>query len=165
MENSRYTQTCVKQKAISSPEKYCKISVIEPPQSGMDMWASYELLEEGFKTLFISKTSLTNLCEESTCLVARNDDEEVIGFIAASGSINKQYIWYLTTDVCCRNKGIGTALLQKLIDTGDTLQLNVRELNTTAINLYKSLGFNVVAKHPGYYPNGDTAYVMEYSEG
>ncbi len=59
-----------------------------------------------------------------------------------------------------RNHGIGTQLLQKLIEyaTDKQLQnitLEVREDNKSALHLYRKMGFQEVSKRKGYYQGID----------
>ena len=59
-----------------------------------------------------------------------------------------------------RNHGIGTQLLQKLIEyaTDKQLQnitLEVREDNKSALHLYRKMGFQEVSKRKGYYQEID----------
>ena len=42
----------------------------------------------------------------------------------------------------------------------EMLRLEVRVSNEPAINLYRKLGFRIVERVPGYYPDGEDAYVM-----
>lgn len=47
---------------------------------------------------------------------------------------------------------------------GITLEVNVK--NVVAIELYKSMGFEIVGKRSGYYANNEDAYIMwKYIEG
>ena len=42
----------------------------------------------------------------------------------------------------------------------ENITLEVRVSNVVAINLYKSVGFNIVATRKKYYENGEDAYLM-----
>lgn len=55
-----------------------------------------------------------------------------------------------------RGQGIGRIVLQNEIDNHNLIRLNVFQNNTHAIELYKSLGFEVVQE-------GDDVYIMEYN--
>ena len=64
-----------------------------------------------------------------------------------------------------RNKGIGTKLLEYLIEYSkenkiENITLEVRISNTIARNLYKKMGFNEVATRKYYYGDED-AILME----
>ena len=45
-------------------------------------------------------------------------------------------------------------------NAGETLTLEVRPSNRSAIALYDSLGYSVVGRRTGYYPDGEDAVVM-----
>lgn len=64
------------------------------------------------------------------------------------------------TNVCvlpeCRNKGIASMLINKMVDICEcseikSMTLEVRESNLPAINLYEKFGFFAVGKRPRYY--------------
>ncbi|MEM0382633.1 MAG: ribosomal protein S18-alanine N-acetyltransferase [Nitrososphaerota archaeon] len=65
-----------------------------------------------------------------------------------------------------RGRGIGKALMQEALNAlknvygCDEAYLEVRVTNTTAINLYYSLGFKVAKVAKNYYIDGEDAYVM-----
>lgn len=64
-----------------------------------------------------------------------------------------------------RRKGLGRMLMKMSIDgmikrNLDEVYLEVRISNEPAITLYKSLGFIIVRRIPGYYSDGEDAYVM-----
>ena len=68
-----------------------------------------------------------------------------------------------------RRKGIGTTLINKALDAmyreyrADEYYLEVRVSNTPAINLYKKLNFKIIRIIPGYYLDGEDAYLMARS--
>jgi ribosomal-protein-alanine N-acetyltransferase len=68
----------------------------------------------------------------------------------------------LAVDPAYRRSGIARRLLKELTSSHPgTLWLEVRESNTGARNLYKSLGFCEAGCRPGYYPDsGESAIVM-----
>lgn len=65
-----------------------------------------------------------------------------------------------------RRRGIGRALMiegmrrMKEIYNAEEVILEVRVSNTPAIELYRKLGFQVVRIIPGYYKDGEDAYLM-----
>ena len=68
-----------------------------------------------------------------------------------------------------RNCGVATALFnfsleQKKKLSKDKYFLEVDTKNTSAINLYKKLGFKIISTRPRYYKNGDDCFVMQYDE-
>ena len=65
-----------------------------------------------------------------------------------------------------RRRGVGFELMRRTIDSlrevygCDEAYLEVRVSNEPAINLYRKLGFAIVATHRAYYVDGEDAYVM-----
>ncbi|MHA2171268.1 MAG: GNAT family N-acetyltransferase [Candidatus Kariarchaeaceae archaeon] len=68
-----------------------------------------------------------------------------------------------------RRRGIGTQLIDEVLETLKTLNnitkvtLEVRETNTSAINLYKELNFISAKVLSRYYSDGENALLMELS--
>lgn len=65
-----------------------------------------------------------------------------------------------------RNKGVGYALLKEALQAMSTYYktrecyLEVRVSNTSAINLYKKMGFEIERTIRGYYSDGENAHIM-----
>ena len=62
-----------------------------------------------------------------------------------------------------RRRGIGTRLIEEVTAycAGKSLRLEVRASNLGAIQFYLKLGFHKRAIVPGYYHDGEDAFVME----
>ena len=90
--------------------------------------------------------------------------EEIIGILSYSIIYERGEINYIVTIPEYRNQGIGTALLKKALEDikelgCTTVSLEVEETNQSAIQLYKSKGFEIKATRKKYYGNHD-AYLM-----
>ena len=101
--------------------------------------------------------------ENSKYLVAKLNNE-IIGFAGIKIIINEADIMNIVTKKTYRNQGIGTLLLNKIINLCEKLHLNtiyleVNEINKSAIHLYKNCGFEKVGSRKNYY-NGYTAILM-----
>ncbi len=75
------------------------------------------------------------------------------------------HIISIAIDPKYRGLGLGKALMKelerRLRSYGvNTVKLEVSVNNHIAINLYKSLGYKVVKRISGYYPDGSDAYLM-----
>jgi len=64
-----------------------------------------------------------------------------------------------------RRVGIGTSLVQKVIDhrSGNSLRLEVRVSNVGAQRFYLNLDFRIKARIDGYYHDDEDAFLMERS--
>jgi len=62
-----------------------------------------------------------------------------------------------------RGKGIAKKMISSFIDNfkPKEIMLEVRKSNKAAINLYKSLSFEVISERKSYYKNGEDAWVMK----
>lgn len=92
-------------------------------------------------------------------------DNTMVGFIAGDIRDRKRLGWITTLAVLpqYQGRGIGRMLLEeceKLIDA-PVIRLNVRISNKTAINLYRHCGYEQVSIWPGYYHDGEDAFILE----
>ncbi|MBN1537709.1 MAG: GNAT family N-acetyltransferase [Anaerolineales bacterium] len=92
-------------------------------------------------------------------------DNIMVGFIAGDIRDGKRLGWITTLCVLpeYQGRGIGGALLEaceKQIDA-PTIRLNVRISNRAAIRLYRRYGYEQVSIWPGYYHDGEDAFILE----
>lgn len=64
-----------------------------------------------------------------------------------------------------QGEGIGRSLLERglftlSVEGADVVKLEVRESNNVARSLYEDIGFETIRRVPGYYDDGEDAYVM-----
>ena len=110
----------------------------------------------------ILKSELEN--ENSYYIVAKENDD-IVGFGGLWKSIDDIHITNIVTKKILRNKGIGKAILNELINQAkvfgyNIITLEVNETNSTAISLYKKFGFEKVGIRKKYYNNTDNAIIM-----
>ena len=110
----------------------------------------------------ILKSELEN--ENSYYIVAKENDD-IVGFGGLWKSIDDIHITNIVTKKSVRNKGIGKAILNELINQAkvfgyNIITLEVNETNSTAISLYKKFGFEKVGIRKKYYNNTDNAIIM-----
>ena len=124
----------------------------------------YSLQEEfdDFWTPSILKSELES--ENSKYIVAK-ENNEIVGFAGIWISPVDVEITNIVTKKTERKKGIGSALLDKLIEmaksTGrETISLEVNENNFPAGILIKKKGFEVVGIRKKYYKGIDNAIIM-----
>lgn len=116
-----------------------------------DFW-SYEILQN----------ELNN--PNSEYFIAKQDNE-ILGFAGIWKSIDDVHITDIVVKKIYRKKHIGSALLQKLIDTAKeqnfkSITLEVNENNLPAINLYSKFLFKKLGIRKKYYKNKDNAIIM-----
>jgi ribosomal-protein-alanine N-acetyltransferase len=106
--------------------------------------------------------------DEPGFLVATEGDA-VVGYVVADVVPNHGraigHVKDLAVHPDRRDGGFGRRLLAhaltELADQGaTTVKLEVREDNDAAIHLYHTFDFQTLRRVPGYYDNGDDAYVM-----
>lgn len=90
---------------------------------------------------------------------------KMIGFVAADPHPAEGFAWIATLAVHpqFRRQGIGRRLLlacEARLNVARA-RLTVRQSNQTAIRLYESAGYRIVDSIPGYYRDGEAAWVME----
>ena len=91
--------------------------------------------------------------------------EEVVGFVGILTIIDEVNIMNIVVRKNSRNLGIGSLLLENVIDfskqkKASLITLEVNETNLPAINLYKKYNFKQVGLRKKYYNNTDNAILM-----
>ncbi len=90
---------------------------------------------------------------------------DIVGFAGILIIIDELNIMNIVTKKVCRNLGIGSSLLQFIINFArdnncTSITLEVNENNLPAIRLYKKYNFKVVGLRKKYYNNIDNAILM-----
>jgi ribosomal-protein-alanine N-acetyltransferase len=91
------------------------------------------------------------------CCWCYENDEVVQGYGVMSAAAGDSHILNLTVRPESQRQGIGGKLMKHFLQLArrhgaDTLMLEVRPSNTTAIRLYEQLGFNEIGVRRNYYP-------------
>jgi len=83
------------------------------------------------------------------------ENEQVFGFAVITMIAGESSLENIAVDARYRNKGIGTALLNKAIEETEKdcefITLEVRKSNKNAIRLYEKFGFETVGERKNYY--------------
>lgn len=92
-------------------------------------------------------------------------EEEIIGFAGILTIIDEVNIMNIVVRKDNRNLGVGSLLLEKIIDVSkkqksNLITLEVNENNLPAISLYKKYNFKQVGCRKKYYNNIDNAILM-----
>jgi [ribosomal protein S18]-alanine N-acetyltransferase len=93
----------------------------------------------------------------------------ILGYICFWTAADEIQMLNLAIHPDCRRQGLGRQLMTFLFLRAEEkgiskVLLEVRPSNQAAITLYRSLGFKILYRRPGYYePDGEDALVMEWS--
>ena len=87
-------------------------------------------------------------------------DDELLGYVCFWLVDREMQLATIAVHPSFRNRGMGRALLTKMIKTGlaeraESIWLEVRESNRTARTLYEKSGFEAVGKRRKYYSDND----------
>ena len=91
---------------------------------------------------------------------------QMTGFVI--GLVEDDYLGHITTLGVApehRRRGLAGGLMEKMEDAFRKrgvrmVRLEVRSINTAAVNLYRSLGYIVTQRLPRYYANGGDGFLM-----
>ncbi|MBO5478181.1 MAG: ribosomal protein S18-alanine N-acetyltransferase [Clostridia bacterium] len=94
-------------------------------------------------------------------------DENIVGFAGIWTAIDDIHITNIVTKKDMRNLGIGTKLLEHLINVSkeknlSSLTLEVNEKNEPAIKLYEKHHFQKIGQRKNYYKQNENAIIMTY---
>jgi len=146
------------QRAVRSPEEitilrmseHDLLEVVEiEEQSGLSRWgwaAYYAELQGGNRDLMlVARPSQSDI--EST---------PILGYVVARETAGEFHINNFAVRPAYRRRGIGTALLQRVLQEArrrhaSAAFLEVRSTNHAAQTLYEKSGFKAVARRPNYY--------------
>ncbi len=94
------------------------------------------------------------------------ENNKVLGYGGMWHVVNEGHITNIAVHKDYRRKGIGQAIIEKLVEIAEEkemigLTLEVRKSNTPALELYKKNGFKLEGIRPEYYEdNKEDAYIM-----
>jgi len=131
----------------------------------------YAIERKCFKKEAFSKQQIAFLIGDynSISLVAKEEDR-IVGFIIATMAINNRtmsgHILTLDVNPADQKRGIGTRLLGEIESTfsrkgAKFSELEAREDNDAAIQLYKDFGYKKVRRLVNYYGNADGIYLKK----
>ncbi|WP_273836041.1 ribosomal protein S18-alanine N-acetyltransferase [Halococcus sp. PRR34] len=97
------------------------------------------------------------------------DSGEVVGYVLAdvtpNGGRRIGHVKDIAVAPFARGQGVGATLLGRAIDVtrernAGSVRLEVRESNEPALALYRRFGFSHRTTSPGYYADGEDAFVL-----
>ena len=117
---------------------------------------------DDFWTKSILKSELEN--KNSKYIVAK-ENNNIVGFAGILITPDIVEITNIVTKKSERKKGIGSLLLEKIIEMAEktdkpNINLEVNSENCFAINLYKKFGFEQIALRKKYYNGKNDAIIM-----
>ena len=106
------------------------------------------------------KSELQNV---SSKYIVAKENGQIVGFAGIWYSVDDAHITNIVVRKANRNKGIGSLLLEKLIELAKTktsLTLEVNTKNEIAQKLYLKYGFKNLGIRKKYYDGIEDAYIM-----
>ena len=130
-----------------------------------DLNSISDVLETEFDNFWnynVFKQELEN--KNSIYIVAKLEDK-IVGFGGIWKSVDDVHITNIVVKKDCRHLGLGTKILDKLINIAKDLKfssitLEVNENNEIAIKLYEKFRFKKLGIRKKYYNNSDNAVIM-----
>ena len=118
----------------------------------------YSIEENSFSDNWSEETYKNYKEDKSRCYYAAYLSGEVTAFCVSMQVLDECEILKIAVDKEKRGKGIGEALIRKVMKEASEngarfFYLEVRESNTPAITLYKKVGFTESGRRAGYYKN------------
>lgn len=140
-----------------------EIIIQEMSESDLKYFEKYLISEfDEFWSFNILKQDFNN---DNTYYFVAKQNDEIVGFAGLMIIIDEANIMNIVTKKVKRNLGIGSKLLENLIQFSKeknqkSITLEVDEQNNPAIKLYEKYNFKIVGKRKNYYHNNNDALLM-----
>ncbi|KKC30367.1 ribosomal protein S18-alanine N-acetyltransferase [Caldanaerobacter subterraneus] len=143
------------------------MEVIIRPMTEDDIDEVMEIEKLSFTTPW-SREAFVGEVTKNSCAryIVAEVDKKVVGYAGFWVVLDEGHITNIAVHPEYRGRGIGSRLMEGLIDLAKkngitSMTLEVRESNLVAQNLYKKFGFKVLGRREGYYQdNNEDAIVM-----
>ena len=121
--------------------------------SDFDNFWSFDVLEEELE------------CDNSYVIIAKVDENTIVGFAGLKVILDEADIMNIVVKKDFRHNGIGSVLLENLINYSTdlnlkTITLEVNENNLSAIRLYDKFSFDKLGIRKNYYDGKSDAIIM-----
>lgn len=121
--------------------------------SDFDNFWSFDVLEEELE------------CDNSYVIIAKVDENTIVGFAGLKVILDEADIMNIVVKKDFRHNGIGSVLLENLINYSKdlnlkTITLEVNENNLSAIRLYDKFSFDKLGIRKNYYDGKSDAIIM-----
>ncbi len=126
------------------------------------------ILYSDFDDFWQEKTLEDELKNENSYYLVAKINDEIAGFAGLKIVLDEADIMNIVTKKIYRNLGIGSAILESLIEFAKQngikkITLEVNETNQYAIKLYEKFEFKKISSRKSYYNNQNTALIMQLS--
>lgn len=117
----------------------------------------YNIEKECFSTPWSEKSILSSINNDNTYFViAKEKNQNIIGYAGLYFSQKESYIYNIAVKKDFQKLGVGTKLVNSLIDfciknSMEFLSLEVRKSNTSAIKLYQKMNFKILGLRKNFY--------------
>lgn len=105
-----------------------------------------------------SSDAIVSSANEGILFFVYESENKIVGYVGLQTVLDEGYITNIAVTSSRRKQGIGKALLENLDNVADSLSLSfisleVRQSNSSAINLYTKMGYYVDGIRPNFYEN------------
>ncbi len=126
---------------------------------------SRDLVESGFKWSWTPSAVIKEIKSKNSNVIVTLNENKVIGFAVMKYYDCEARLNLFAVHLNYRRKGIGSKMIKWLEETvlingNDVVYLETRLGNEEAREFYKSLGYKVIQRIPGYYRRRETAIRM-----
>lgn len=130
-----------------------------------DLESIKDILASDFDKFWNYNVFKSELQSENSKYLVANLNTEIIGFAGIKIILDEADVMNIVIKKIYRNQGVGTLLLNEIINLCkkqnlNSVSLEVNETNSSAIHLYENFGFKKVGDRKKYY-NGSNAILMK----
>lgn len=130
-----------------------------------DFYQIEKILDKDFDSFWSASIFKSELESKNSKYFVAKEDNNIVGFAGIWYSPVDVEITNIVTKKTERKKGIGSLLLEKLLEEAEkskreSISLEVNENNLIAQRLYEKYGFEVIGKRKKYYNGKDDAIIM-----
>ncbi len=109
------------------------------------------------------KQIVSHVESNNPILISVDENNQIKGYLFVSEIVGEWEIFRIAVEPQWRRKGVAQELmshLESFCNSGDTILLEVKSSNISALNLYKKEGFLENGMRKGYYNDGSDAILM-----
>ncbi|MCL1802783.1 MAG: ribosomal protein S18-alanine N-acetyltransferase [Eubacteriaceae bacterium] len=132
-----------------------------------DVNAIFKIEQESFTSLWPKSLFINEIHSEGSFVLCAKASRKIIGYICAMFAYDEAHITNIAVRKAYRRAGVATSLIKAAIEYAEknsiiqSIVLEVRVSNEAALALYEKSGFEIISLRPGYYSDGEDAYIMQ----